>query len=191
MRVIDQMRWDYLYRYARRYSERGFKRLINEGFTCDNTFIPYTPTFTAPGHTCIYTGSVPSIRGIIGNSWYSRQLNRVVYCTEDSSVISVGTSSDAGKNSPANLWSTTITDELKMGTDFRSKVIGIALKDRGAILPAGHTADAAYWCDNAVGGFVTSSYYLKDLPAWIKQFNDKKLPDKYLKQNWNHTLPHK
>jgi predicted AlkP superfamily pyrophosphatase or phosphodiesterase len=187
--VVDQMRWDYLYRYANRYSDNGFKRLINDGFTCENTFIPYTPTSTAPGHTCIYTGSVPSIHGIIGNSWYSRELKREVYCAEDSSASSVGSTSEAGEMSPENLWTTTVTDELRLATNFRSKVIGIALKDRGAILPAGHTANAAYWFDNANGAFITSTYYMKDLPAWAKQFNDKKLPDQYLQQNWNTLYP--
>ncbi len=187
--VVDQMRWDYLYRYTNRYAENGFKRLINDGFTCENTFIPYTPTSTAPGHTCIYTGSVPSIHGIVGNNWYSRQLRREAYCTEDSAVSSVGSSSEAGKMSPENLWTTTVTDELRLATNLRSKVIGIALKDRGAILPAGHTANAAYWFDNANGAFITSTYYMKDLPAWAKQFNNKKLPDQYLQQNWNTLYP--
>ena len=117
--VVDQMRWDYLYRYANRYSENGFKRLINDGFTCENTFIPYTPTSTAPGHTCIYTGSVPSIHGIIGNGWYSRELKREVYCAEDSSASSVGSTSEAGEMSPENLWTTTVTDELRLATNFR------------------------------------------------------------------------
>lgn len=187
--VVDQMRWDYLYRYSNRYSANGFKRLINDGFTCDNTFIPYIPTFTAPGHTCIYTGSVPAIHGIIGNDWYNRQLNKDVYCTEDSEVVSVGSSSEAGKMSPANLWASTVTDELRLATNFRSKVVGIALKDRGAILPAGHAANAAYWFDNANGAFITSTYYMKDLPEWVKQFNARKLPDQYLQQNWTTLYP--
>jgi len=183
--VIDQMRWDYLYRYADRYSANGFKRLLNDGFTCENTFIPYTPTSTAPGHTCIYTGSVPAIHGIIGNSWYNRSLKKEVYCTEDTAANTLGSTSDAGKMSPENLWTTTVTDELRLATNFRSKVVGIALKDRGAILPAGHSANAAYWFDNANGDFITSTYYMKGLPVWVKQFNDKRLPDQYLKQNWN------
>ncbi|WP_018612004.1 alkaline phosphatase PafA [Segetibacter koreensis] len=187
--VVDQMRWDYLYRYAAIYSTNGFQRLINNGFTCENTFIPYTPTSTAPGHTCIYTGSVPAIHGIIGNTWYSRQLQREIYCTEDSSVTSVGSTSEAGQMSPDNLWPTTVTDELRLATNFHSKVVGIALKDRGAILPAGHAANAAYWFDNANGAFITSTYYMKDLPEWVKQFNNKKLPDQYLQQNWNTLYP--
>ncbi len=82
--VVDQMRWDYLYRYYDRYTaDGGFKRLLNKGFTCENTFIPYTPTYTACGHTCVYTGSVPSIHGITGNNWYDNELKRAVYCTED------------------------------------------------------------------------------------------------------------
>ncbi|MGI8636206.1 MAG: alkaline phosphatase PafA, partial [Segetibacter sp.] len=187
--VIDQMRWDYLYRYADRYSANGFKRILNEGFSCENTFIPYTPTVTAAGHTCVYTGSVPAIHGIMGNNWYRRDLKRSWYCTEDTTVKSVGSNSDAGQMSPSSLWTTTVTDELRMATNFRSKVIGIALKDRGAILPVGHSANGAYWFDNANGAFITSTYYMKDLPDWVKQFNNKKLPDQYLQRNWNTLYP--
>src|SRR5690349_8134970 len=112
--VVDQMRWDYLYRYADRYTTDGFRRMLNEGFSCENTFIPYTPTYTVSGHTSVYTGSVPAIDGIVGNNWYSRQLKRSWYCTEDSTVTGVGTTSSAGKNSPRNMWSNTITDELRL-----------------------------------------------------------------------------
>lgn len=187
--VIDQMRWDYLYRYYNRYGEGGFKRLMNEGFNCENTFIPYTPTYTAAGHACIYTGSVPAVHGIMGNSWYSRDLKRNVYCTEDSNSTTVGSTSAAGKMSPRNLWTTTISDELRIATNFKSKVIGVAFKDRGSIIPAGHSANAAYWYDNASGGFITSTYYMNDLPQWVKEFNNKKLSDKYLQQNWNTFYP--
>jgi hypothetical protein len=133
--VVDQMRWDYLYRFYDRYSSDGFKRLLKEGFSCENTFIPYTPTYTAAGHACIYTGSVPALNGIMGNSWYNRIQKKVFYCTEDNSVQPVGTTSSAGKMSPANMWSNTITDELRLATNFRNKTITIALKDREAILP--------------------------------------------------------
>lgn len=187
--VIDQMRWDYLYRFADRYSTNGFNRILNEGFTCENTFIPYTPTVTAAGHTCVYTGSVPALHGIMGNNWFSRVTNKSVYCTDDSTVTTVGSSSNAGEMSPVHLWSTTITDELRLASNFRSKVIGIALKDRGAILPAGHSANAAYWFDNANGAFITSTYYMKSLPAWLDAFNNKKLPDQYLQSDWNTLYP--
>ena len=187
--VIDQMRWDYLYRFADRYSANGFKRLLNEGFSCENTFIPYTPTVTAAGHSCIYTGSVPAIHGIMGNTWYRRDLKRIWYCTEDTAENSVGSTSDAGKMSPNSLLTTTVTDELRLASNFHSKVIGIALKDRGAILPAGHSANGAYWFDNANGAFITSTYYMKELPTWVTQFNNKKLPDQYLQQNWNTLYP--
>ena len=187
--VIDQMRWDYLYRYAGRYGSNGFKRLMNEGFNCNNTFINYTPTYTAVGHSTIYTGSVPAIHGIMGNNWFSRQLNRTVYCSEDTTVTTVGSNSSAGKMSPVNMLSTTVGDQLKLANNLKAKVIGIALKDRGSILPAGHSANAAYWFDNANGSFITSSYYMKELPFWVQQFNNKKLPDQYLQQNWNTLYP--
>ncbi|HVK96908.1 MAG TPA: alkaline phosphatase PafA [Flavisolibacter sp.] len=187
--MIDQMRTDYLYRYYDRYSNNGFKRLLREGFNCDNTFIPYTPTVTGAGHACVYTGSVPALNGIISNSWYDEQQRRVVYCAEDSSVRSVGSNSVAGRMSPKNMWSNTITDELRLATNFKSKTIGIALKDRGAILPAGHSATGAYWFDNASGGWITSTYYMNQLPDWLNKFNGKKLPDTYLKENWNTLYP--
>src|SRR6476646_2227944 len=136
--VIDQMRWDYLYRFAARYGNDGFKHMLRDGFSCENTFIPYTPTVTAAGHTCVYTGSVPALNGILGNNWYIKAEQRMVYCAEDNSVQTVGSTSAAGKMSPRNLWSTTISDELRLAQNFTNKTIGIAIKDRGAILPAGH-----------------------------------------------------
>ncbi len=188
--VVDQMRWDYLYRYADRYAPNGgFKRLLNQGFTCENTLIPYTPTVTACGHTGIYTGSVPAIHGITGNNWYDNQLNKDMYCAQDDSVTSVGTSNELGKMSPKNLLVTTICDELRLATNFKSKVVGVALKDRGSILPAGHSANAAYWYDNKTGNWISSSYYMSDLPQWAKDLNSKKLVDKYYESNWNTLYP--
>ena len=189
--VVDQMRWDYLYRYHQRYAENGgFKRLMNKGFNCNNTLIPYTPTYTACGHASIYTGSVPAINGITGNNWFDNELQRNVYCTEDESRETVGsTTLEAGKMSPANMFTTTICDELKLATNFRSKVIGVALKDRGGILSAGHSADAAYWYDNKTGNWITSTYYMNVLPAWVTEFNQKKMVDEFYKQGWNTLYP--
>ena len=182
--VVDQMRWDYLYRYYDRYQTGGFKRMLNEGFSCENTIIDYVPTVTAIGHSSIYTGSVPAIHGIAGNDFIINATGKTMYCTEDSTVTTVGSSSRAGKMSPRNLLANTIGDELRLATNFRSKVIGIALKDRGSILPAGHSATAAYWFDGG-GKWITSSYYMKELPKWVTDFNNQKFPEKYLKQDWN------
>jgi predicted AlkP superfamily pyrophosphatase or phosphodiesterase len=187
--VIDQMRYDYLYRFYDRFSNGGFKRLLREGFSCETTFIPYTPTHTAAGHTCVYTGSVPALHGIMGNSWYDKSLGRDVYCTEDNTVKTVGSNSNAGKMSPRNLWSNTITDELRLASNFKNKTIAIALKDRGAILPGGHTSNGSFWFDNASGGWITSTFYMPELPGWVKKINDKKLPDAYLKKGWNTLYP--
>ncbi len=187
--VVDQMRWDFLYRYYDRYQSGGFKRLLNEGFTCENTNIDYIPTVTAAGHTCIYTGSVPAIHGIAGNDFIVQATGKSIYCTGDSTVATVGSASKAGQMSPRNLLVNTVTDELRLATNFRSKVIGIALKDRGGILPAGHTANAAYWFDDASGNWITSTYYMKELPAWVNAFNNRHLAEKYLKQDWNPLYP--
>ncbi|MEP6844631.1 MAG: alkaline phosphatase PafA [Panacibacter sp.] len=188
--VIDQMRWDYLYRYYDIYKPNGgFKRLLGEGFTCENTFIPYVPTVTAAGHSCVYTGSVPAINGMVGNDWYDNIKHKGVYCTDDDSVQTVGSNTTAGKMSPRNMLTTTIGDELRLATNFKSKVIGIAIKDRGAILPAGHAANGAYWYDYRTGDFITSTYYMNALPKWVQAFNARKLPDSLYKLNWNTFLP--
>ena len=175
--VIDQMRWDYLYRFYHRYGNSGFRRLINEGFSAENTFVPYTPTYTACGHASIYTGSVPAVNGIIGNNWYDPELQRDMYCTEDKEVKTVGSSTKAGEMSPKNLLVTTIGDELRLASNFKSKVIGIAQKDRGAILPAGHSANAAYWYDATAKTWISSTYYMKNLPTWVSNYNAKKSLD--------------
>lgn len=167
--VVDQMRWDYLYRYNDLYCEGGFKRLMAQGYNCENTMINYVPSVTAIGHASAFTGSVPAIHGIAGNGFYIG--NRYTYCCEDTTVVSVGGTGKAGMRSPRNMLATTIGDELKIATDFKSKVIGVSLKDRAAILPAGHSADAAYWVDFATGGFITSTYYMKQLPNWVVSFN--------------------
>ncbi|GAA4803621.1 alkaline phosphatase family protein [Olivibacter ginsenosidimutans] len=190
--MVDQMRWDYLYRYYERYTEGGFKRLLNEGFSCENTYINYIPTYTAVGHSSVYTGTTPAIHGIAGNDFIIQATGKSMYCAQDDDVTPLGTAADnkAGKMSPKNLLASTITDELKLATNFRSKVIGIAIKDRGAILPAGHFADAAYWLDfDHSADWISSSFYRKDLPQWVKDFNQQKLADKYLKSDWNTLYP--
>ena len=188
--VVDQMRWDYLERFAPLFKANGgFKRMMNQGFSNDNCQIGYTPSVTACGHTGIYTGTVPAIHGITGNGWYDTQLKRNVYCSEDRTVDGVGAAGASdGKMSPKNMLTTSIADELRMANNFKSKVIGIALKDRGAILPAGHSANGAYWFDAKSGNFITSTYYYKELPNWVKQFNDRQIPDSLMKLGWNKSL---
>ncbi|QQT27679.1 MULTISPECIES: alkaline phosphatase PafA [Sphingobacterium] len=183
--MVDQMRWDYLYRFADRYGKGGFKRLLDDGFTCQNTYINYIPTYTAIGHSSVYTGSVPSIHGIAGNDWIMEQTGESMYCTQDTSVTGVGTTEKEGKQSPRNLLTSTVTDQLRLASNFKSKVIGIALKDRGGILPAGHFANAAYWFESKSGNWISSNFYMDQLPKWVQDFNNKKLADKYLKQDWN------
>jgi predicted AlkP superfamily pyrophosphatase or phosphodiesterase len=186
--VIDQMRWDYLTRFADRYGDGGFRRLMREGYNANRTLINYLPSITAVGHSAIYTGSVPALNGIVGNSFYEN--GQYVYCTDDSTVTSLGTTDannrptprdGAGLQSPHQLLSTTIGDELRMATNFRSRVIGISIKDRASILPAGHSANAAYWLDSRTNRFITSSHYMSRLPQWVERFNAQNLGEKYMK----------
>ncbi len=187
--VVDQMRYDYLYRFWNKFSNDGFKRLVNEGFVFSNANFNYVPTYTAPGHACIYTGTTPAFNGIISNDWYNLSLRKSVYCVGDSTVMPLGTTSISGKMSPRNMFTTTVTDELKLATNMTSKVIGISLKDRGAILPAGHTANAAYWHDPYTNNWVTSTYYMKELPVWVSDFNKRKMSDSLLNYKWTTLLP--
>ena len=187
--VVDQMRWDYLYRYYNRYGNGGFKRLINEGFSCDNTLINYLPSYTAVGHSTIFIGSVPVLHGIAGNDWTDQLTGKVIYCTSDSTVQSVGNESEDGKMSPRNLLVSTITDELRLATNFQSRVVGVSLKDRASILPAGHTATAAYWFDDASGHFISSTYYMKELPGWVNTYNGSNKVGQLIENGWNTLYP--
>jgi len=187
--VVDQMRWDYLYRFYSKYGNGGFKRLLNDGFACQNTMINYIPSVTAIGHSTIFTGSVPSIHGIAGNDWIDTKTNKSVYCTDDPTEKGVGSDTKAGKMSPRKLLATTITDELRMATNFQSKVVGVSLKDRASIIPAGHNPTGAFWLDDATGRFITSTYYMNELPAWVNAFNESKPIDKLLSNGWNTLLP--
>ncbi|TZF83189.1 alkaline phosphatase family protein [Pedobacter sp. BS3] len=187
--VIDQMRWDYLYRYYDRYQAGGFKRLLNEGFSCQNTFITHLPAHTAVGHSTIFTGSVPAIHGIVGNNWTDQLTWKNWYCTEDTVEKTVGSTSVAGQMSPRNLLASTVTDELALATNFRAKIIGVSLKDRAAILPAGHTPTGAFWMDDDSGNFITSTFYMKDLPDWVKQFNARKEIAKMISKPWTTLYP--
>lgn len=188
--VVDQMRYDYLYRYYDKYVEGGIKRFLNEGFNCRNNHYSYALTVTAAGHASIYTGSVPAINGIIGNEWYDQNAAKGVYCVEDSTVKTVGSNNvSVGKMSPRNLLTSTVTDQLRIATNFRSKTIGVAIKDRGSILPAGHTANGSYWFDSNTGNWVTSTFYMEDLPQWVKDYNARKMPSEYLKKGWQTLNP--
>jgi len=168
--VVDQMRWDYLSRYYQKFGEGGFRRLIDQGYSFDNCLINYLPTVTAIGHTSIYTGTTPAFHGVCGNSF--RIDGRRTQCCEDNTVTPVGSdNTKSGCKSPVNLLSTTIGDQLRMHTDFQSKVIGVSYKDRAAIFPAGRSGNAAYWLDTENRQFITSTYYMSELPQWVKTYN--------------------
>jgi predicted AlkP superfamily pyrophosphatase or phosphodiesterase len=186
--VIDQMRYDMLTRFEKNYSEGGFKRLMHRGFFAENMHFNYAPTYTGPGHASIYTGTTPAIHGIAANDWVHNGLY-AMYCTQDDSAISIGVDSKSGKMSPKNLKVTTMTDQLRLFTSNKSKVIGIAIKDRGAILPAGNMANAAYWYDGKSGNWITSSWYMKSLPQWLTEFNYKKHYKRLMADNWTPLLP--
>lgn len=186
--VVDQMCYDYLYRYQDKFSEYGFRKIMSRGTNCRNTNYNYVPTYTGPGHASIYTGTTPDNHGIVGNEWYDRNSKEVVNCVTDNAFVSTGTTSNEGNRSPKTLKTFTITDQLKL-TYPASKVISVSIKDRSAILPGGHLSDGSYWFDYSSGRMITSTFYRKDLPTWVTDFNKTEFPKKSLQLTWNTLYP--
>ena len=185
--AVDQCRYDYLTRFRSDFSG-GLARLLTSGAVFSNAYLDHYPTVTAVGHSTMLSGATPAISGIIGNDWYDRALGRNVTSVSDPAVTLVGGTGEG--SSPRRLLVSTVGDELKSasraadGSPNRPKVFGLSLKDRSAILPAGHMADGAYWFDTGTGAFVTSTFYRPDLPAWVAGFNAKKIPDASAGKTW-------
>lgn len=183
--VVDQMRYDYLIKFFNKYGEGGFKKLMNEGYNLKNVHFNYIPTYTAVGHTSIYTGTTPVNHGIISNNWYDKYEKKSIYCVDDTNYETVGARS-GGKKSPYRMLTTTITDQLKLAQNMNGKSIGISIKDRSAILPTGHTANAAYWFEGGEEGkFISSTFYMNELPKWVNDFNNSGKANMYLNETWN------
>lgn len=185
--VVDQMRYEYIPLYWDDYGEDGFKRLVRTGYSFTDTHFNYFPTYTGPGHAAVFTGTTPAVNGIVGNAWYDRLRGESMYVVQDDSVQTVGAEGDAGKMSPKNLTSTTLADEIK-SANSESKIYAVSLKDRGAIMAAGHLGDAAFWFDGSTGRFITSTWYLNELPDWVEQFNESGAADSYNNKTWNTLL---
>ncbi|MEN1784730.1 MAG: alkaline phosphatase PafA [Bacteroidota bacterium] len=187
--VVDQMRYDYLTRFWEHYGDQGFKRMVNGGFLCKNHHFSYAPTSTGPGHASIYTGTTPAVHGLIGNEWYDKAQDTTVYVVSDSAYQAVGTSGTVGQMSPHRMLTSTITDQNRLHTQMKGKTIAVALKDRGAVLPGGHTANAAYWFEGSANGhWITSSYYMDSLPQWVIDYNTSNAVEAY-KKPWSALKP--
>ncbi len=186
--VVDQMRYDYLFKYWDKLGDDGFKKMINEGYLFKNANFSYIPTYTAPGHASIYSGCTPSEHGIAANNWYDQSFKVMQYCVDDRRFSTIGSNTSEGDKSPKNLLVTTIGDEMKLMNNNHSKVISIALKDRSAILPGGHKANAAYWIDKQ-GKWITSSYYMQQLPSWVEDVNNTRPAKFYLGSKWEPMFP--
>ena len=183
--VIDQMRYDYLTRFADRYSKDGFNRILKNGFSLENAHYNFIPTYTAVGHASIYAGTSPNNHGIISNNWYDKVLKKSIYCVDDANYKTIGNDGIVGQKSPHRLYTTTVADQLQLAQNMQGKTIGIAIKDRAAILPVGHTANAAYWYDAGnKNQWITSSFYMEELPDWVKAFNSNNKADAYLNETW-------
>lgn len=184
--LVDQMRYDYLERFAGLMPPGGFKLLTEHGASMTFARYNYCPTVTGPGHASFLSGATPAMHGIIANDWFDRQTGKKRYCVEDTTVEGVGTKTAKGRMSPRNFTGTTLADQMRLA--FGSKVVGVSMKDRGAILPAGKKPTGAYWFEAASGDFVTSTYYKRELPGWVKEFNGRRRPAQFMGQTWDRLL---
>jgi len=184
--LVDQLRYDYLDRFNEQFTTNGFHLFMNDGVFMTFARYNYYPTKTGPGHASYLSGSSPSVHGIIENDWFDKRTRKTMYCCEDKSVQSVGSTTDKGQMSPRNFLGTTVADQMRL--HYNSKVISISMKDRGAILPAGKKPAGAYWFESKSGDFITSTYYMKELPAWVKEFNERNLPASFVGKTWSRLL---
>src|SRR5215213_700582 len=187
--VVDQFRYDYFERFGDLFGPNGFRRLMRDGASWTQSNYDHMPTYTAPGHGTMMTGAYPAESGIIGNEWLDRASGKRITSVSDESVKLLGGNPNDPASSPARLMASTVGDEMRLATNDRSKVIGISVKDRSAILPAGRHANAAYWFSWITGTMVSSTYYFNQLPAWVTNFNGKKPADKYFGTKWERLLP--
>ena len=186
--AVDQFRYDYLERFGDLFAPNGLRRLLREGASWTQSNYDHMPTYTAPGHGTMMTGAYPAESGIIGNEWLDRATGNRITSVSDDTTRLLGDNPNANGSSPRRLMSSTVGDELRLATNDRSKVIGISVKDRSAILPAGRHANAAYWFSVAAGNMVSSTYYFKELPAWVTAFNNTRPADKYFGAKWERLL---
>ncbi len=184
--LVDQFRYDYVERLHDQFGEGGLKMLTDSGTFLTFARYNYFPTITAPGHASFFSGTTPASHGIIGNNWFDKRSGKMVYCVADPEAKGVGTESAAGNMSPRNFIGGNFSDMMRL--HYQSKVVGISMKDRGAILPAGKKPAGAYWWEGATGNFITSSYYRPQLPDWVKQFNDRHRAKDFIGLQWDRLL---
>ena len=187
--MIDQFRQDYLVRFADQFVPGGFRRLLDGGAVFANAHYTHIPTYTACGHAMFMSGASPSSNGIVGNEWFERETGRRVTSVSDDKVKELGAFGGATSASPVRLVGSTLGDELRLASGGQSRVVGIAFKDRSAILPAGKRPNGAYWFDAKAGTFVSSTYYFNELPGWVSKFNQEVRPDRYFGAKWERLLP--
>ncbi len=185
--LVDQLRYDYLERFKDQFGKGGFRLLMEEGAFLTFAHYNYCPTVTGPGHASFLSGAPPSVHGIIGNDWFDKRTGKSLNCVADPDVEGVGATGSVGKRSPRNFTGSNLADEMRLR--YRSKVVGVSLKDRGAILPAGKKPTGAYWFDSGSGNFITSTHYMPELPKWVTDFNARKVPASFIGQAWKRLLP--
>jgi len=196
--TVDQLRSDLIERYSAGFGKDGFRRLLDNGMFYANAHHRHANTETVVGHTTLATGTDPAVHGMVANVWLDRLTGKLSYNVEDADYPLVGegggvdpkTEIDPTQKlattqgrSPRSIQTTTVSDEIALSLGAKAKVFGISIKDRGAIALAGH-AGKAYWFSKSGGRMVTSTFYMKDYPDWVKAWNEKGVPAKYANTSW-------
>lgn len=177
--VVDQLRADLIHKHRKQFTQNGFNALLRHGVEYRNAYHPHANTTTCAGHTTIATGSYPAYHGIVDNEWYDPQKKREIYCVEDTNARLLknrGKATALQGRSPLNIKASTLSDELVLSG--KGKAYAVSFKDRGAITLAGH-AGKAFWFDKEDGGFISSTFYYKTLPAWLRDWNKNYKADNY------------
>lgn len=182
--IVEQLRFDQFEKLKNRFSDNGLRKMMNEGTSFRNARYNYINTQSGPGHATIATGTTPSVHGITSDYWHVPLRNEMIYCTSDKNVSPAGGSFESGQHSPAQLMASTVADELFLSTNGTAKIFSVGMKESSAILSAGHVKGGVYWFDFITGSWMSSSYYMTELPAWVNDFNALRLPDSYMGKVW-------
>ena len=184
--TIDQLRTDYLEAFSSLYGERGFKRLWKEGRVFHNAEYTFSGVDRASAMAAIYSGSTPSVNGIISNRWMDVATLRPVNSTDDAAFMGYYTDQTCA---PTKLLTSTIADELKIATQGKGIVYAIAPFCDAAIFAAGHAGNGAFWINPTTGKWSGTTYY-GEFPWWASQYNDRQAIDSRISSvTWEPVFP--
>ncbi|HYB99944.1 MAG TPA: alkaline phosphatase family protein [Candidatus Limnocylindrales bacterium] len=197
--TVDQLRGDMLERHRDRFGAGGLALLLSRGHGFTDATHDHSNTETIVGHATLATGAEPAVHGMIGNVWFDRGSGEMHYNIEDAAHPLVGNDEGGAPpdlahrvartsgRSPRAMLARTFADALAAGYGERTKIFAVSIKDRGAVPMAGFAGKALWFSTNS-GEFVSSSFYYKQLPEWVREWNARRAAEAYDGNPW--TLLH-